>query len=414
MNLSVIRNTVIISICIFQSISSKLVLAQDDSPTALNGVIDVRQYDLNQAPLKLSGEWFFYESQLVARHNPEKGKLATLQELWPSEIDYGSYSMLIVAGKGRELSISIPQVYCSYQLSIDSKLIGSNGKVGSSPEQSEPQWRPQTVSFTATTDTVELVLAISNFYHHKGGIKEALLLGSPELLLDYHRTARVGNLVEAFTLLAIAIGFFILYFTRWRKKIVVYFALVCASWAIRSLFSNQYLFIQYVPDFNWYAMIRIEYLTLYLTMTWGVLFLSRLFVKESNLIVKYLLVAANCVFIGFTLFAAPLLFTQWLSVYLVVAMITLVYSVIVVLRALVNEQIGAWWLTLSILLATAVFGYDIAAFKGVVPYHTLVLSTGYILIFLSMGFALLYFLNLIKGKSKTSSMMRYEDFFGKD
>src|SRR5258708_12216564 len=118
-----------------------------------------------------------------------------------------------------------------------------------------------------------------------------------------------------------AFGFLVLviYVTHKRNKAVIYFALVCLPLSIRSLFSKLYLFISIYPDFDWNAMVRIEYITLYLAMTWSILFLTSLFHQEANVIIKYGLVFCIVFFAPFTMSSAPRLFTQSLNLSLIVS-----------------------------------------------------------------------------------------------
>ena len=381
-------------------------------PTVDNGIIDLRNWDLAHKRIAINGEWHYYKNQLISTFTGSHNQYINFPSTWSEGQGFSSYSVKMVTLRGqKKLALSIPQIYSNYELYVDGNRIATNGTVGSSLENSKPQWLPQMVSFETAGDTIELFLTVSNFHHFKGGVKEPIYFGATDLLYQFHRTSRVSNLTEAVTLFLLGVGFFIIFLFHDQKKIILYFFLLCISWSIRSVFSNQYLFIQNFPDFDWNWMVRIEYITLFTTMMWGILFLSRLFTHEGIQSVKYIFVTANCIFIGFTVFTPPLLFTRWLNVYLVFAGILLIYGAIVVIRALINERVGAWYLTISILLAVGIFTYDISAFEGWFSYNPIFFSTGYILIFMAMSLALLYSLNIIKSKAKTPNMLRYEDFF---
>src|SRR6185295_9685901 len=128
------------------------------------------------------------------------------------------------------------------------------------------------------------------------------------------------------------IVFLILYLVTEKKKIIIYFALLCLTWSVRAVFSNLYTFISFVPDFNWTVMVKIEYVTLFFTMIWAILFLSRVFSKEDNKIIKYLLVGSNSLFITYAILTSPVSFTRWLPVYLSFCGILLLYATFLVLK----------------------------------------------------------------------------------
>ncbi len=100
---------------------------------------------------------------------------------------------------------------------------------------------------------------------------------------------------------------------------MIYFSLLCITWAVRSIFSNDYLVTQVYPGLDWNVLVRVEYLTLYLTMMWAILFLCGLFKNEGNRVMKYLLVAFNCGFAIYTLLVDPIEFTKLLPLYLISA-----------------------------------------------------------------------------------------------
>ncbi len=405
-----------LSVCFILIVITFNCFSESTIPVATKGVLDARGWDFKNQRLSLTGEFAFYPQEIISRHNFNATEWTNFPSLWNFKETkgqgYASYSALIIKDSTiNKFSSYLPQIYSSYSLFINGELVAQNGKVGKSKDEATPQWLPQTVEFDAQGDTIEFVLTISNYHHYKGGIKESIYLGSPELFYQLDRTTHVSVLTEFATLFMMGIAFLIVYLSHEKKKIIMYFSLLCFSWAIRSVFSNQYLAINYFPDFNWALMVKIEYITLYLTMIWAILFLSRLFSKEGNQIIKHLLVISNSLFTVFTAFAPPLLFTRWLNVYLVFAGILIVYGSIIVLRALINERVGAWWLTISILLGLIIFGYDFIAFEGIFNYNPIVFSTGYILIFFMMGLALLYYLNIIKSKPKGPSVLRYEDLY---
>ena len=159
-------------------------------------------------------------------------------------------------------------------------------------------------------------------------------------------------------------------------------------------------------------MVKIEYIMLYSTMIWSILFLSRLFPNESSKIVKYILVGLNCAFIVITAVSLPLFFTQWLNVYLSVAVVLLIFAAVIVIKALINERTGVWFLVACIFLSLVLFGYDIFVYEeSVYHYNSSLFSLGYITIFLMLAIALLYHLKIFRGDGSLSTLT-YEDLYG--
>ncbi len=191
----------------------------------------------------------------------------------------------------------------------------------------------------------------------------------------------------------------------------MYFLLLCLTWALRSVFSNLYLAISYFPDFNWELMVKIEYLTLYLTMIWSILFLGRLFSHESSKIVKYFLVIGNIFFVVFTLVTPALTYTRWLPAYLALSVILIIYALVIVIMALINDRAGVQSVVVGVLLGLVLFAYDVIAYEGFLRYNAVIFSIGYLVIFSMLGVALLFHLRIFKSTSQADSVLTFDDLY---
>jgi len=390
-------------------------LSAQEVPLAERGVLDLRTWNFNEQKVALSGYWNYFENKLVSDSIQKTGNLSQFPQLWNEDVQYATYQLsILLPPNAQNLSLEIPQLYCSYQLFVNGKPLAVNGKPGTSRETTIPQWLPQTVSFEHQGDTLSILLHVANFYHNKGGSKDPIYLGSREVIQQHRSIVINSKKAEAIILMLLGFSFFAIYYIREeRKKITFYFSLLCFSWAIRAILPDNYLLTTYFPDFNWSVLVKIEYITLYSTMIWSILFLSRLFPKESINIVKYILVGLNCLFIVVTAVFAPIVFTQWLTVYLAVAGILIFFASIIVIRALIHERTGVWFLVTCLFLGIVLFSYDIFVYEGFFKLpNPIFFSIGYITIFGILGISLLYHLNIFKSDG-ASGTLTYEDLYGK-
>jgi hypothetical protein len=392
------------------------------SNQARQGIIDLRQFDFQEnRHVALAGEWKLYMSALIPAGSFENtiqqpGDFAPFPSAWnefskslkPGK-GYATYHLTILAKQGN-YALEIPHFYSSYKMWLNSELIAANGEVGNTPELSKPQWLPQTVLLEAKTDTLHLVIHVSNFDHAKGGIRENILLGTRQDL-KFKRTVAVNSNIVLFCTLIITSIVFIFVFLLKQGRSSLYFSALCFTWAVRSLFSNLYLATFYFPDFPWQVGVQIEYISLYLTMIWAILFLSSLFPEDVKSLVKYFFVGCNCFFVVFTLFTSAALFTQFLPVYLSFCLMLLVYIIYVIIHAVVYERNGVWLIVSCIMIGVVVFAYDLSAYQGLAALNPIIINIGYIGMFMLMATCLGFKFGFLK-RSVNRDILTYDDLYG--
>jgi hypothetical protein len=389
---------------------------------AESGVLDAREWNFKQARLPLAGYWMFYHNQFLTSSQIDSaaGKDTIVPALWNntradgSGKGYGTYSLkLIVPDTLRDFTLEIPQLYNAYVMSVNDKVIATIGKVGTNKEETIPAWNHKLVKFSTTnTDTLHIILKISNFHHAKGGIKEQIFLGIPEKTEAAFSLAKMISMFESGLLFVFGLIFTVLYFIR-RQPVAIYFGLFCINWSVRAVFSNLYVIMDWFPDLSWGILVRVEYMTLYIGMTTAAAFLHHLFLKMgAKPLVTYIVVFVNLMFIVFTLVASPVVFTKSVSLYVACAGLTVGYGAIMVIRALFVEYAGAWFLMASILIGVMVFGYDIIAYQTSLAPNFVFISMGYIAMFSFTAIGLLFQMNVFKSNAG-SDMLTFEDMMGK-
>jgi hypothetical protein len=386
--------------------------------------IDAREWSPSDSPFPIVGTCHFYKGKLLtpAQCKLQSGEAVNFPELWKlaenetEQTGVATYLISVLLPKLSEdnIGLALPQMYCSYRLWANGKLIAENGKVGMTADETKPMWMPQTVYLENVPDTLKLVLQIANFHHSKGGIKEPIYLGSTSQMKLKRGLAIASNLAEFLALFSLGGFFLYIFLYRSPKKVAFYFALLCITWSLRSLFSNLYLPIVFFNGFNWSLMVRIEYITLYLTMMWAILFVSELFDYEANIFAKYAFVLCNFLFTLFTIFATPKIFTLWLNLYLSASAALLLYIGFTVIRAWVNERVGSGLITISIILGLNIFAYDIFVYEGFSSYDPVIFAVGYISIFALIAWALSMQLNLVKSKTAQKTSLTYDDLYKKE
>jgi hypothetical protein len=392
---------------------------------ASRGVIDLSYWDFEQqGNLRLDGEWEFYMSELISPDSINNRNLTKDFIAFPSTWNdvsmskrpgwgYATYHLRIFSNKSEQLSLDLPHFYSNYLLWINSKLIAYNGQVSAIEKNSIPQWVPQTVTFEANSDTLDLVIQVSNFHHAKGGVRESIWIGKPDKLGLKRALAINSNLILIAGLLLTGFAFILIYAFSRKEISAVYFAALCITWAIRSAFSNLYPIVVFFPDISWELCVKVEYITLYAMMIWAVFFLADIFKQDVNNFFKYVLFAFNVIFVLITLFFSASVYTQFLPVYLSFCLILLLYTIYVLIRAVVFEREGVWLIVGCLMLGVSIFAYDLIAYQGLASFNPVIISLGYFVMFAMLAACLAYKFGFLKRTVRSRDILSYEDLYGK-
>src|SRR5688572_4601810 len=383
---------------------------------------DARTWDFSKR-LPLSGNWSVADNRLLSPKSIQNENLTTsfFPTIWNDQrpngkgLGYATYALQVLLPDSLgPMALKIPSMNTSYKVWVNNELVASAGTVGSAKDESTPQWVHKTASITSTNDTLNIVLQLANFYHHKGGGgRNPIYLGKESNIKSHFSWALGSNISEAIVLLLEGIVFLFVY-RRMNKPVVLYFSLLCMTWSIRSIFSNLYPVVLVFPGFNWEWQVKIEYLTLYLTGIWAALFVNKIFKENSNVLVTYLPIVLNVIFVIFTLLTPAIVFTRWISIYLGVEALVLFNAVVLIIRALITDRAGSWFLMSTIWIGVLLFGYDILAYQGSVPYNIVFLNVGYVLIFILTTIALLFHIGIFKSKSEEKDFLTYKDLYQSD
>jgi hypothetical protein len=363
------------------------------------GIINLRSASLSENPIALDGQWKFYANRFIDAQAGYQGPAPTIEvpSWWDASstegnVQYASYKLTVLLSKEdlqKELAIKMPQVYSSYALWVNGTLVGSNGKVGTSKSEAHPQWKPDAYSFTPAKDTLTIVIHLSNFFHNRSGINESILLGDAETIISKEKQASISGTLLFVSLWVFAFFSLTIYlFTKNKDLALIYYSLLCIAWSFRSIFSNYYLAVQWVPDINWALSVRIEYITLYLSTLFGSLVIGRLFPRDVNKVFRTIYVICCLLFTVFTLLTPPLLFTKFVQLYIGLSAILLISIAVIITKAYIESRQGLNYLLICLILAVVMFAYVIFSYEGLFELNEIIFNTGFFTLFLLSGIAM--------------------------
>jgi hypothetical protein len=392
--------------------------------SARRGLLQLKQWNFKDAPARLNGEWEFYMSALISPKDFEQPAKTPPEYIdFPSTWNahskalrpgdgFATYRLHVIVGRNNKLALELPHFYSNYKLWINGTAVASNGVVGSKETTSIPQWHPQTLTYQVPSDTLTFVIQASNFHHAKGGVREPILLGDHDSLMLKARIAMGSNLALFVCLLVTGSTFLFLYVFSRRENSMLHFSALCFTWGVRSLFSNRYVAVDLLPELPWELCVKVEYITLYLMMIWAILFIGNIFKNDVSTTFKYLFCTCNGIFVVLTIFFDAAVYTQFLPVYLSFAVLLLIFTIYILIRALVYEREGVWLMIGSLFVGVILFSYDIIAYEGFATFNAVIVNLGYLMMFLLMTICLLVQVGYLKRTAQKANILTYEDLYG--
>jgi len=267
--------------------------AKDVPPVAIDGVIDLRGIsNTDHFDIKLNGDWEFYWKKML-RPNDFKsrsikpdyfGKVPSYWTDYPQKsaktekYGFATYrlTVLLPSGFTSPLGIDLPVFDSSYDIYINEKYIGGNGYPGISPEVTIPEYKRNFYKLETESDTLVIIINVSNFDHRRGGFWLPVKLGTFSEVERRLANSWAGEWSIISILVGFSIFFLFFFLISQTEKIMGFFSLATAGLAIRPLFTSHFL-IHNLIDMDWIWIVRFEYLSLFIVIIGGAWFVLKLY-----------------------------------------------------------------------------------------------------------------------------------------
>ncbi len=264
------------------------------NPVAIKGIIDLRGYAKgNNFTLKLNGEWEFYWMKMLHPHelrleNDIKPDFyGRVPSYWTdykrkfpgiTPMGYSSYRLTVLLPPNFRfpLGLSMPVFDSSYDLYVNGTYLGGNGIPGRSEQESKPWYERNFFRFEPDSDTLSILINVSNFYHRRGGFWLPMEIGSLDLVQKRFSSsiARDWAIVSFLAGFSIFFLFFFIFYPR--DRLIVFFSITVFGLALRPLFTSNFLVLSFFK-MDWTWIVRFEYLGLYLVILGWYWFTERLY-----------------------------------------------------------------------------------------------------------------------------------------
>lgn len=316
----------ILILCCFFSASAQ--------PIAKKGIIDLRHHNFDETPtIELGGEWEFYWGKLYSTQNLEQAEIQAkgdyieyltrwgdLPQLQNSTHQFGFATMrlqLLWPDNQPPMSIYLPEVFSAYDMYVNGEGFEGNGEVGENKEETVHYWRPSVKSIVLKPGKNVILVHISNFGHHKGGMIDNIILGKSDEI-NFDRNFRTGStlFLAGCLLIAGAIGFTFFWF-KTSDYTGLFLFLFCCAYMYRILGTEEYVIHAVNRNLPWSFTLRLEYISLYCSVAFFIYFIRNLIEPKVKVIVLHIAAGISLGLALLTTFLPTEIFTSLIDLYLV-------------------------------------------------------------------------------------------------
>ncbi len=328
-------------ILILLPFSSGNLNASDHFPKAVNGVLDLREIsDPQHFVIRLNGEWEFYWNKMLHPHDFSSGHIkpdyyGNVPSYWTNypqdsikteKFGFATYRLIILlpAGFSTPLAFDLPVFDSSYDIYLNGRYLGGNGIPGKSASETEPEYKRNFYRVIPDSDTLKIIINVSNFDHRRGGFWLPLRIGS---FSDVQKSMANGWAAE-WSVISLLLGFsiFFLFFfiISPKERIMGFFSMTTIGLATRPLFTSYYL-IHNLVDMSWIWIVRFEYLGLFLVIIGWTWFIDNLYASRFIRIISWIITIIFSAILVLTLFLPVKIFSYSMYGYYPLMMLLIMY-----------------------------------------------------------------------------------------
>ncbi|NLE35372.1 MAG: hypothetical protein GX622_09735 [Bacteroidales bacterium] len=261
--------------------------SNEDVPSRVEkGVLDLRHLEQgDDFSVRMNGEWEFWFGTFIYGSPGEitdtlvpdcYGRVPgywseyTVDGARLPRFGYGTYRTLILLPSGYRdrMGFDMPVFDTSYEISVNGVIMARNGTPARSRAESVASYEPLFFSYVPKSDTLEILIRVSNYEHRRGGFWMPMKTGSFKSIQTNFTNQWFLSIAVSGMLFASFLFFLIFYLLDRRDSKLLMFSLLVLCLALRPFLSAPYL-ITIVDIRHWHLIIRGEYLILLFMITSG-------------------------------------------------------------------------------------------------------------------------------------------------
>jgi signal transduction histidine kinase len=223
---------------------------------------------------------------------------------------YATYRLIVLLPKevNKRLTFDVPVFDSSFDLWVNDTLLKSNGQPGKSEKETKPEYSPGFRRYTPESDTLSIIINVSNYHHRRGGFWLPMRLGTFTEINKKNANKWAGDYATMSLLGGFALFFMVFFMLYPKDKIMAFFGMAVIGLALRPLFTSQFLIYDF-SQVSWQWTVKLEYICLYVVIVGWSWFAENLYPSRIIRIISWVITSIFSVAFIFTLFLPVKLFS---------------------------------------------------------------------------------------------------------
>lgn len=353
---------------------------------ATKGVLDLRHHVwARDGMAELNGEWEFYQQQLFLPDDLNdstrnlKPQFSNVPEFWnrllpgsslTKGLGYATYHLKVLCPTGNDsIALKFRTISTAYKLFVNGTLVTTVGTVGTSAAESRPAYEPQVITVSTKDHLLDIVMQVSNYYYRTGGVWDFIKIGTVAQINHYQQVSLVRDYFITGGFLMMALYHLIVVFFLKRRNSALYMGVLCLIICIRVLSTGEIAYRTFI-SLPWNINIRLEFVSMFLIMTFSVLFVYSLFRNEFSAIFFRFFLYSSLAFSAFGLVTSPLYISFCTRPFEVLIILCSCYGIYIAVRAMQHKKPEAVFYLASFIILFIALLNDIL-------YSSLIIETGH-------------------------------------
>jgi hypothetical protein len=333
------------------------------------GVMNLSEKDLQTDLISLDGKWEFYPNEFISSETKEKGYIM-VPSRWNNSVfngekmnsyGYGTFHLKLELPKKGLYCFNFRYISSAYILYIDGKKVIENGQIATKRKDEVATWRPRIIPYYAESQSIDIILQVSNFHHNKGGIINSILFGSCDSIYNNNILNIIKSCIMIGTFAGIGVYLTFIFRSGNKKFTYLYLGLFCFSSLMLEAIVNDSLIYYVFPHISFYFLTKMEYLS---CVGMGIalqLYFQSVYPKESKKYIYICMQTINITYFTLVIFTDIKIYGFTELIYISLLLINSISFIITLVKAVLNKRQNAKVLLCGCFTMVFILGMDVAS-----------------------------------------------------